>query len=304
LAKKYGWSNALIIPIQKDYQSEAIGAFGIYGFRSGSGRFIDSDWDKKVLSFLAKFALLAVKNDERLKEIRTIQDQKAMAEAFAVFGDIAANLLHNLNNKLGTIPVRVQGIMNKSKSSVETDIYLANNLDEIERAASDAMTSVRENLDYLRPILANEIEIEKCISEAIIMSKFPKEIIFNLENIADLPLVIANEKSLVFVFSNLIENAANAMGGKGIISFFGKELEEFVEINVKDNGPGIPHEIQEKIFEFDYSDSSPSTPGKLGFGLWWVKTLMNRLGGFITVESSKDIGSNFKIKLPKVKGSL
>jgi len=304
LAIKFDWSSALIIPIQKDFQSEAIGAFGIYGERSGSGRFTESDWDKKVLSFLAQFAALAVKNDERLNEIRTIQEQKAMAEAFAVFGDIAANLLHNVNNKLGTIPVRVQGIKNKSKSSVGTDSYLSNNLDEIERSATDAMTSVRENLAYLRPIMANEIDIEECISEAKKMSKFPQEIIFNMENLSDLPRVIANEKSLVFVFSNLLENASNAMRGNGIISIYGKESGNFVEIYVEDNGPGIPHEIQEKIFEFDYSDSRPSNPGKLGFGLWWVKTLMNRLGGFVSVESNMEIGSIFKIRLPKAKGNL
>jgi signal transduction histidine kinase len=40
-------------------------------------------------------------------------------------------------------------------------------------------------------------------------------------------------------------------------------------------------------------------PGKLGFGLWWVKTLMTRLGGSVVVESDGNHGTTFRLRLPR-----
>ena len=48
-------------------------------------------------------------------------------------------------------------------------------------------------------------------------------------------------------------------------------------------GPGIAAELHNQIFELNFSRTG-AQPGKLGFGLWWVKTLMTRLGGSVTVR--------------------
>ena len=73
---------------------------------------------------------------------------------------------------------------------------------------------------------------------------------------------------------------------------------DWVEIRVIDNGPGIPPELHERIFEFNYSGARRS--GKLGFGLWWVKTLIARFGGSIAVESDGRRGTTFILRLPIV----
>ena len=85
-------------------------------------------------------------------------------------------------------------------------------------------------------------------------------------------------------------------GGKIFIS--GKTLEKFVEIRVRDTGPGIAHDLHDQIFEFNYSTQSPDQGSNLGFGLWWVKTLMARFGGTIIVESDGRSGTTFILELP------
>ena len=72
-----------------------------------------------------------------------------------------------------------------------------------------------------------------------------------------------------------------------------------VEISVTDSGPGIPVELHSQIFELNFSRTG-AQPGKLGFGLWWVKTLMTRLGGSVTVESDGVHGTMFRLHLPVI----
>ena len=61
---------------------------------------------------------------------------------------------------------------------------------------------------------------------------------------------------------------------------------------MSDNGPGIPPELHERIFDFNFSGRQAHA-GKLGFGLWWVKTLMARFGGSVTVDSDGQHGTTF-----------
>ncbi len=117
-----------------------------------------------------------------------------------------------------------------------------------------------------------------------------------MDGLENLPTVNASGQSLVFVFRNLIENAIDAMGGKGEIKICGKQNVSWVEVSVSDTGRGIPPEIHEQIFELAYS--SRMHPGKMGFGLWWVKTLMTRLGGSVTVESDGNSGTTFYLRIP------
>ena len=67
---------------------------------------------------------------------------------------------------------------------------------------------------------------------------------------------------------------------------------------VSDDGPGIPPEMRTRIFEFGESGRRRGGNGRLGFGLWWVKTLITRLGGTVTVESDGKNGTTFRLRLP------
>lgn len=288
---------ALYLPLGDP--ASAAGMFGVFEPGSGEERSAPpSEWDKKVLACLANYAALAIQNESRQQALRLSQEQHWTAETFAAVGDISANLLHNMNNKVGTIPVRVQGLQDKYGYLLETDPYLANALTEIERSATGAMQIVQENLSHLRPIRMEKVEIASRVAEAVRLMQLPAGIQVEMRTLDSLPTVIAGGQSLTFVFRNIIENAVTALNGRGTILIAGAAAPDWVEVTVSDSGPGIPPELHSQIFELNFSRTG-AHPGKLGFGLWWVKTLMTRLGGSVTVESDGAHGATFRLRLPR-----
>ncbi len=298
LAQTQDWKRALSVPLLVGEGREPLGAFSVYSSTASSGQFIESEWDKKVLVFLADFAVLAFQNTARQDDLRSAQEQRSVAETFAAVGDITSNLLHRLNNKIGTIPVRIQGIEDKCADVLQSNYYLAHNLKEIERCAADAMQSVRDSLSHLRPIRVEPVNVAARVAEAVKSAQLPDSVLVRTETLESLPVVIAGGSTLELVFANILENASDAMDGRGIITISGATGPSWVEIAISDNGPGIPPELHDHIFELNYSGRRVTRPGKLGFGLWWVKTLVKRLNGSVSVESDGQHGTTFRLRLP------
>jgi signal transduction histidine kinase/putative methionine-R-sulfoxide reductase with GAF domain len=285
-----------VMPLSGSGEAQVLGLMLIAGPAAEAGQ---SDWDYKVLACLAYYAVLIIQNAAHQEALKTAQEQRAVAETFAAVGDIAANLLHQLNNKVGAIPVRVQGIQDKCETLVASDRYLAANLGEIERSASEAMEVVRNNLSQLRPIHLAEVSVIECIREALAESRLPEGVRVTLRDLENLPAVLAGQRSLAWVFANLIQNAIEAQGEHGTIVIAGAAHPNQVEITVCDDGPGIAPHLHERIFEWNYSGRKSSRSTGLGFGLWWVKTLMARLGGTVLVESDGHHGTTFHLRLPR-----
>jgi K+-sensing histidine kinase KdpD len=74
--------------------------------------------------------------------------------------------------------------------------------------------------------------------------------------------------------------------------------EEFVEITIEDNGPGLPRDDPEKIFEWYYTTKQDKVAKGLGFGLAWSRTLVEVEGGRITAENIEEGGARFKVRYP------
>jgi two-component system sensor histidine kinase KdpD len=104
--------------------------------------------------------------------------------------------------------------------------------------------------------------------------------------------------------SNLLRNAAEATERHGYVRVSAGSVkfpdlnEEFVEIIVEDDGPGIPEEEIGRIFEWNYT-TKPEKSGKgMGFGLSWCRALVDSDGGRITAENRADYGAKFKVRYP------
>ncbi len=298
LAQQYGWASALVVPLLVGDEPEPLGAFSVYSPARDPIDFDQSDWDKKVLTILSHYAALAVVNTRRQEALQAAQEQRAVAETFAALGDIAANVLHQLNNKVGTIPVRVQGIEDRCGVVLEEHPYLAQNLRAIEHSAREALAAVRDSLSLLHPIHPVPVAVAACVEEALSRTPVPPTVRVEKQGLADLPMVMAGHQTLTLVFINLFQNAVEVMNGKGRLSIKGWYEGDHVYVAVSDTGPGIPPELHDRIFDFNVSLRGEERKHKLGFGLWWVKTLMVRLGGGVHVESDGRHGSTFVLRLP------
>ncbi len=302
LAVEQAWTRALIVPMIAGEGAEAVGALGLYSDERQAAPLGQAEWEQKVLTCLAQYGALAVQNATRQEALKASREQRSAAETFAAMGDIAANLLHHLNNKVGTIPVRIQGIQDKCRPALEADPYLSNNLAEIERSAAEAMETVRLNLSHLQPIHPAPVAIATCVREATQNADLPARVRIETSGLDDLPPVIAGQRTLTLVFVNLLINAAEAMPEGGLIRIEGRLSGQWVETRVIDDGPGILPELHERIFDFNFSARPGKPRGKLGFGLWWVKTLTTRLGGSVEVESKRARGAAFRLRFPRAEG--
>lgn len=159
--------------------------------------------------------------------------------------------------------------------------------------------AVREHLIHLHPMQISLVNLKACVEMALESANLGPGIQVEETGLAELPQIPAAQQSLKLVFTNLLENAARAMGGKGKIMINGQLRDDSVRVLVTDSGPGIPPEMHDRIFDLSYSSGQEAHAGKLGFGLWWVRALMMRLGGSIRVESDGKTGTTFILQFPK-----
>jgi len=305
LAQQRGWVSALIVPLV-GRDGKPRGAFGVYTTEPRAF----SDWDTRLLTSLANHAAVALKEAEALAQLKLAEERQAVAETFAVLGDVAANLLHRVNNLIGVIPVQIQSIADK-RPALMTDPYMATTLRDIEESARAAMETARGTVTYLRPLRLQPIAVEDCYRTAVARLTIPPNVRLSDSGLEDLPSVVAGEEQLRLVFFNLIENALDAIADEpGEIKVSSRmiadtldEARRWVEITLADNGPGVPPANREKIFDPVFS--TKHSLKKLGFGLWWVKSWVQRFGGSISLadpqEDGPSRGCTFIIRLPLAK---
>jgi signal transduction histidine kinase len=130
------------------------------------------------------------------------------------------------------------------------------------------------------------------------MLNAPPAISIHVEGVDALSPVVGEAGSMALLFLNLLENAVSAMAGHGTIRVQGSEAVGAVRVVVTDSGPGIARELRDRIFEFNHSGRT----GKFGFGLWWVRTHMTRLGGAVHVDGDGP-GACFRLVFPVPEGT-
>ncbi len=281
LVQKMGWVSALVVPLVVRDETPR-GAFGVYA--TGPRAF--SDWDVRLLTSLANHAAVALQQAEALAQMKLAEERQAVAETFAVLGDVSANLLHRVNNLIGVIPVHVQGIESK-RPAVMADAYVSDALRDIEASARAAMQAARETVTYLRPVRLQPTPVAACYRTALARLQVPAHIRLSASGLDELPPVLAGEEPLRLVLLNLIENAIDAIGDRpGHIGVGGRVVADpldgaraWVEITVADDGPGVSLADRERVFDPNFS--TKHSLKKMGFGLWWVKSWVHRCGGSI-----------------------
>ena len=117
-----------------------------------------------------------------------------------------------------------------------------------------------------------------------------------VRNYGRLPLVQCYQDEISQVWTNLVQNAIQAMKQEGILTITTKQEGNYISISFKDNGPGVEPDIREKIFEPFFTTKKQGEGSGLGLDI--VKKIIEKHNGSIELENTLGEGANFIIKLP------
>lgn len=113
---------------------------------------------------------------------------------------------------------------------------------------------------------------------------------------ADLPVIVSDQSELQQVFLNLISNAIDAVGKNGRIELATRRAGETIEIDIRDNGPGIPKANLNRIFDPFFTTRNNGKGSGLGLSI--TRDIVEKMGGDIFVESTEGKGTRFTVRLP------
>lgn len=193
------------------------------------------------------------------------------------------------------LPEKVQNYIDKINLSILQQLRLVNNLLDITKAGSGYLNINLRNYDI--------VSMSRLITESVMSFAIRKNINLEFKCDFDEKVIAIDDEKYERILLNLLSNALKfTKNGNKVIVKVGYEC-EFISIDVKDEGVGIPKEKQKVIFDRfgqvnnDLTRKSEGT----GIGLCLVKLLVNAIGGKIELTSYEGVGSNFRILLPDKK---
>ena len=234
-----------------------------------------------------------------LEQIHQQQRQLVQSEKLAGIGTLAAGVAHEINNPLAGIMGMAEAVM--SAKTIEKAKEYAK---EIVHYSENAARIVRDLQNYARVVPEdplNSLNIEDVIEDALRLATHSGllkmvKVHRNKENIS---CIMAEPSQLGQVFINLIQNAVQAMGGKGEITISTWMEDDKVFACVKDAGPGISSEHIGRIFDPFFSTKKEGEG--TGLGLAVTLRIVSRFGATITCDSSPGNGTTFTLCFPAEK---
>ncbi len=271
----------------------------------------------------------------KAQEIKAAQALLMHQEKLASIGQLAAGVAHEINNPMGFISSNLRTLRDYIKALSDMINGYKTCIAEIvtESTNHETLNSVRAleeklSIDYLlddMPELIDEsmdgaervnkivadlkdfahpgeedpsfADINACINSTlnIVMNeiRYKAEV---TKQLGDLPQIYCYPRQLNQVFMNMLVNSSHAMENKGEIIIKTRAAGSFVEIEISDNGSGIPEEYLSKIFDpfFTTKEVGKGT----GLGLNLAYNIVRKHNGTIDVKSTPGEGTCFIMKLP------
>lgn len=285
----------------------------------------------RVASIGGQKKLLIVMRD--ITERRKMQKTMVQTEKMMSVGGLAAGMAHEVNNPLGIIMQVTQNIIRRTSPTLKSNIPVAescdidlNNLRNYmeKRGINDYLRSIQDAGSRAAAIVKSMIEfsrksnsakssgtIEPVIETALSLAAndydFKKKYDFKkikiIRDFNSSPMFNFTEMEISQVILSLIKNAAQALSEDQnthkipTITIRTSSDENFVRIEIEDNGPGIEQEELQRIFEPFYSTKGPGVGTGLGLSVSYYIVTQNH-SGTITVDSNPGEGTRFTISLP------
>ena len=240
---------------------------------------------------------------EDITEWRSIQGQIMQSEKLAAVGQLAAGVMHEINNPLATISAcvaAIEGRLREGSPPAPVEEYLA----IIEKEVDRCTRIVDGLLDFSRPKGKSKgpVKLDALVEQTLFLLKHHqrfRRLTVHRELDPGVPPASGNAEQLIQVLMALLLNAVDAMeqGGRlGIRTGRSRSRSDEVFVEVEDTGVGISRDDQSKIFEPFYTTKPPGRGTGLGLSICYGIVEDHR--GRIEVESTPGLGSVFRVYLP------
>jgi two-component system, NtrC family, sensor kinase len=259
--------------------------------------------DDEIGSLAAAFDQMAERLGKRETELKESQTVLRRADRLSSLGLLTAGLAHEIRNPLVAIRTFTQLLPERYEDPEFRDGFQGLALKEVDRICgliNDLLSFARPSKPNVSPQNINDV----VDNIARILETQAKE--KNVEVIrrfsSDLPMVWIDREQMKQVFMNLILNAIQAMkdGGSIVISTGvsaksdGELVREYVQVEVRDTGIGIPPENLERIFDPFFTSKDEGS----GLGLAVSHQIVQEHSGFVTVKSTVGKGTAFFVNVP------
>jgi two-component system NtrC family sensor kinase len=193
---------------------------------------------------------------------------------------------------------------------MEEDFQETKNLDEfktsikkIEEHVERARKVVHNMLGYARKMepRLEDVDVNQTLTQTIgLLENYARINNINIRTdfAPDIPIIASDQSQLQQVFLNLISNAIDAIGKDGRVEVLSRLGGGRIRVEIVDNGPGIPPEMQKRIFD-PFVTTKQAGKGT-GLGLWISYNIMEKLGGKISFSSQARKGTTFTVEIPVV----
>jgi signal transduction histidine kinase len=245
-----------------------------------------------------------------LTRVEQLEERERLRDRLATLGEMAAAIAHEVKNPLASIEV-MAGVL---KRQLPNEGEALETLNDIIKEAKMANSIVVEVLEFVRPI---QLQVERAALDEVIKDsitlaegKMRRGAVSIGTHIApEVPPLLADPHQLRQLFSNLLANAFEALGGEGHVEIRGTLLPgedepagateptpPQVVVEVRDTGPGIAPDDLERIF----SPFFTTKPQGTGLGLAIVRKVVDAHDGHIDAVSARGHGATFRVTLPVV----
>ena len=231
--------------------------------------------------------MLETYRDDLLTKNRT-------AERLATIGQFAAGIGHELRNPLGVVESSAYLVSRRLEQLKVADPGVARHMEKITTEVQRSGRTISDLLELARskPLKRRIVDCRQFVLDALPAAHLDPAIDVVVEVPAGVPLD-ADPDQLTRVITNLCINASQAMGGKGHIWIDARREGASTIVRMRDDGPGIPSNLREQIFEALFTTKAKGS----GLGLALCRRIIEAHGGTVTLEPSEQ-GAAFRIAVP------
>ncbi len=227
----------------------------------------------------------------------------AQSERETAWREMAQQVAHEIKNPLTPMKLNIQYLQQAMKNDNP-------NIKELTDKVSDSIIEQINNLSYIASEFSNfarmpdakaeEIDLKDLLHKALELYQNNEHVAISVNFSGALVTVLADRSQLLRVFTNLLENAKQAIpeGRQGAIKVVLHTEAGHALISISDNGVGIADDAVKKIFQPYFTTKSSGT----GLGLAMTRKIIEFWKGTIWFETVDGVGTTFYIKLPVVKG--